>query len=300
MQLFQLIATISTGIAVLALSLGLHRKLQRGSQAKRSAMLEKYSLAPAATQPKRPADPQHTLWYRLGNRLIGRRYREFLVARLADTGSFAPRAFVGLVTQKTRFATLGVLLGAIVAVVNPAQVWLTLAFGLLGYFLADLLLINSAQKRTQEIDRHLPDAIDLLTLCVDAGLNFEAAASRVSLGLDGPVAQEFAGLLAQMQLGRSRAEAMNDLANRTKSAAFLRFQTSLMQADRMGVPIATVLREQASQLRLARKDRAREQAQKVSVKVLMPLLFCLLPAMMIVVLGPAMVRLVIGLSQVGS
>ncbi len=299
MQLFQLIATLATGIAVFSLSLGLHLRLRRGWQANRFAMLENYSLAPAATQPTRAAGAAPNRWLLVGNRFIGRRYREFLLARLADGGVFGPKAFAGLVTQKTRFATLALLLGAVVAAANPTQVWLLPTFGIFGYFLADLLLINSAQKRTQAIDLHLPDAIDLLTLCVDAGLNFEAAASRVSLGLDGPVAQEFAGLLAQMQLGRSRTEAINELANRTRSAAFLRFQTSLLQADRMGVPIAQVLREQATQLRLGRKDRAREQAQKVSVKVLMPLLFCLLPAMMIVVLGPAMVRLVIGLAQVG-
>lgn len=138
----------------------------------------------------------------------------------------------------------------------------------------------------------LPDAIDLLNLCVESGLSFENAMARVSVGLNGPVAEEFGALINEMQLGKSRIEAMTQLAENTKSKGLQRFLSALLQVDRLGVPISGVLAEQAAEMRAQRKDRAREQGQKVTIKILMPLMLCFLPAMFVVILGPAIWQLV--------
>jgi tight adherence protein C len=162
----------------------------------------------------------------------------------------------------------------------------------------DLLVVSAGQNRVTAIDAALPDAIDLLSLCVESGLSFEAAASRVSINMDGPVAEEFGAVLGEIQLGKSRAEALESLVNRTKSVGLSRFASAVLQVDRLGIPISSVLQEQASEMRRSRKDYAREQAQKVTVKILAPLMVCLLPAVFIVVIGPALVTLFTGLASI--
>ena len=112
------------------------------------------------------------------------------------------------------------------------------------------------------------------------------------MSLNGPVAEEFGGLMAEIQLGKSRVDAMAQLSERTKSKGLQRFLSALLQVDRLGVPISGVLAEQAAEMRAVRKDKAREQGQKVTINILMPLMFCFLPAMFIIVLGPAIVQLV--------
>ena len=142
-------------------------------------------------------------------------------------------------------------------------------------------------KRDEEMAKRLPDALDMLNLCVESGLSFAAALGQVAANQTGAVAEEFAIALQEMQYGRSRAEALTAMAGRTKQEDVERFVSAMLQVDKLGVPVATVLREQAKEMRAKRYSRAREQAQKVPVKILMPLMLCFLPALFIIILGPA-------------
>jgi tight adherence protein C len=160
-----------------------------------------------------------------------------------------------------------------------------------GFFLPDLLVYNLGLKRQDELRRGLADALDMLTVCVEAGQGFDAALMQVSRAVTGPVAGEFARVLQEVQIGKPRGEAFSGLSQRTNVPEVKTFVTALVQADRLGLPIGSVLREQAQQMRLVRRQRASEQAQKVTVKILFPLLFCIFPALMIVVIGPGMIRL---------
>lgn len=160
--------------------------------------------------------------------------------------------------------------------------------GVAGFWLPDVLLWNSGLHRTEQLARDLPDAIELLNLCVESGMGFPAALAHVSTTMTGPVPEEFARVLREMRLGRSREEAFESLRQRTTQPDLLRLVHAVVQADQLGISISGVLAEQAAELRSQRRDRAREAAQKVPVKILLPVIACFLPGIFIIVLGPAM------------
>jgi tight adherence protein C len=164
--------------------------------------------------------------------------------------------------------------------------------GALGFFLPDLMILNKGSKRQEVLRRGLADALDMLTVCVEAGQGFDGAIQHVAKSVDGPVAGEFARVLAEIQIGKSRADAFSSLARRTKVPEIRTFVSALVQADRLGLPIGSVLREQSVQMRLIRRQRAEEKAQKVPVKILFPMLLCIFPALFIVIIGPGAIQMV--------
>lgn len=159
-------------------------------------------------------------------------------------------------------------------------------FAVFGYLLPNLLLKNAGDKREKLMRNSLPDAIDLLTISVEAGLGFDAAVARVAKNTTGPLAQEFARLLQEMQLGIGRAQAMRAMGERTSLPDLKSFCLAMVQADSLGIPIARVLRIQSHEMRTKRRQRAEEAAQKVPVKILFPVIFFILPTIFIVVIGP--------------
>lgn len=161
-----------------------------------------------------------------------------------------------------------------------------------GLYLPDLLLVNAGQHRQDRIRRELPDALDLLSISVEAGLAFDAALAQLARNTTGPLAEEFFRVLQEMQIGQSRLAALRALGERTTVAELRGFVTAMVQADHFGVPIVSVLRVQAAEMRVKRSQRAEELAQKVPVKILFPLVFCILPALFVVVLGPAAITIV--------
>lgn len=163
--------------------------------------------------------------------------------------------------------------------------------GIFLFFLPDLLLYNLGLKRQSELRMGLANALDMLTVCVEAGQGFDAALLQVARSAEGPVAGEFARVLSEIQIGKSRGDAFSSLGRRTSVAEVKTFITALVQADRLGLPIAGVLREQSVQMRLVRRQLAEEKAQKVPVQILFPMLFCIFPALMIVVIGPGILRM---------
>jgi tight adherence protein C len=163
----------------------------------------------------------------------------------------------------------------------------TAVLAVIGYLAPNLTLYQMAYNRTQRLRRDLPDALDLLTISVEAGLAFDAALSQVARNTTGPLAEEFFRVLQEMQIGLGRTEAMRALGERSDLPELRGFVSAMVQADSFGIPIANVLRVQAKELRIKRTQRAEEMAQKVPVKILFPLIFCILPALFIVVIGPA-------------
>lgn len=156
-----------------------------------------------------------------------------------------------------------------------------------GFFLPDLLVHNAATKRQALMAKELADVLDMLTVCVEAGLGFDAAVSQVARNTSGPLSVEFSRMLQEMQLGKSRVEALRALSGRTTVDAVHTFASSLIQASELGIPTARVLHEQAGEIRVKRRQAAEEKAQKVPVKILFPLLLCIFPALFIIIIGPA-------------
>ena len=288
-------ATLTT-LAVALLLVTIIRTFSGGGIQSIMAAMPKYTLRSHSTAEqlvKAQQVDETSLFLRMGRRFLTARYQAWLVENLAASGSRGSVALAAMLTRKIMFAVIGAIVGFfILADSGVLGIVAVVALTALGYFVPDLLLVSEIQKRDDGVELGLPDAIDLLNLCVESGLSFENAISRVSLSLSGPVAEEFGALMAEIQLGKSRVEAMSDLADATRSKSLRRFLSALLQVDRLGVPISNVLAEQAREMRAVRKDRAREQGQKVTIKILMPLMVCFLPAMFIIVLGPALFQLV--------
>jgi tight adherence protein C len=166
-----------------------------------------------------------------------------------------------------------------------------LAGAVAGFFLPDLLIYNVGVKRQETIQKALPDAMDMMTVCVEAGLGFDSSLAQVARNTTGPLASEFARVLQEMHFGKSRAAALKALGERTTVPELRILVSALVQASELGIPVAAVMREQAGEMRLRRRQRAEEKAQKVTVKILFPLVFCLLPALFIVVMGPGVISI---------
>jgi tight adherence protein C len=163
--------------------------------------------------------------------------------------------------------------------------------GAVGFFLPDVLLYNSGLKRQEKIRAALPDALDMLTICVEAGLGFDAALAQVARNTNGPLAAEFARALQEMQIGKTRTQALRGMVERTTVPEFRAFVSALVQSTELGIAVTTVLREQANEMRLRRRQRAEEKAQKVPVKITVPLIACLFPALLVTVVGPGIIEI---------
>ncbi len=156
-----------------------------------------------------------------------------------------------------------------------------------GYMGPNMYLYQLGYDRTNKMQRALPDALDLLTISVESGLGFDAALSQVARNTEGPLSEEFARVLQEMQIGMGRGQALRALGDRTHVGDLKGFVGAMVQADALGIPIAQVLRVQSKEIRTKRRQKAEEQAQKVAIKILIPLIFCVLPCLFLAVLGPA-------------
>jgi tight adherence protein C len=171
------------------------------------------------------------------------------------------------------------------------RVVITVAASMIGYVAINFWLYQRGYDRAEQMQKDLPDALDLLTISVEAGLGFDAALSQVARNTDGPVSEEFARVLTEMQIGMGRSQAMRALGERTSLPELRGFANAMVQADSFGIPVGQVLRVQSGEMRLKRRQRAEEQAQKVPVKIMVPLIFCILPTLFIAVLGPAVISM---------
>ena len=161
----------------------------------------------------------------------------------------------------------------------------------LGYFLPQLWLRSQIARRQQSIIRSLPNVLDLLTICVEAGLGFDAAMSRVAEKWNNDLCLAFTRVLREMQLGKMRREALRDMSNRMDVPDVASFVAAIIQAEQLGVSIARVLRIQSDQMRMRRRQRAEELARAATLKILPPVAFLIFPSILIVLLGPAILKL---------
>ncbi len=161
----------------------------------------------------------------------------------------------------------------------------------IGYFAPNLYLYQTAYDRSAKMQRELPDAIDLMTISVESGLGFDAAVQQVANNTEGPLSDEFARVLREMQIGQSRSDSLRNLGERTSVPEIRTFVSAMVQADAFGIPIAQVLRVQSGEIRVKRRQRAEQKAQQVPVKITIPLIFTILPCLFIAVMGPAVISI---------
>ncbi|MDQ0894607.1 type II secretion system F family protein [Agromyces ramosus] len=245
---------------------------------------------PAAEEPALGAVHQQTS---LSASLVAaapRGYVHWIEKQLVYAGRPSGWSLNGLVVWKIMLATAGVLFGLMFVYSGGPEPWkvlLAVGAALMLFFLPDVLINSRAHDRQQAIQRSLPDVLDQMTIAVEAGLGFDAAMAKAARNGTGPLAEELIRVLQDMSIGRTRRDSFMELERRTKIDDLRRFIRAVIQADQYGVAIGDVLRVQAGEMRLKRRQRAEEQAMKVSVKILFPLIFCLLPVLFIVLLTPA-------------
>lgn len=192
----------------------------------------------------------------------------------------------------------GLLLGALTFAVTMLanvgvgqQLLFTVGMALLGFFLPVVWLGSRIRRRQDEIIKTLPDALDLLTISVEAGLPFDGAMQRVAEKWDNELSRAFQRMLTEMRVGKSRREALRDMSDRMEVPDVTSFVAALIQADQLGISIAKVLRIQSEQMRIKRRQRAEEKAQQAPIKMLLPMTFLIFPTILIVILGPALLIL---------
>jgi tight adherence protein C len=165
-------------------------------------------------------------------------------------------------------------------------------FAILGFYFPQLWLSSKISRRQTEIRKAMPDALDLLTICVEAGLGFDAAMAKVSEKWQTELSVSFARVIQEVQLGKLRREAMRDMAERIGIPEMTSFVAAVIQSEQLGVSMAKVLHIQADQMRMKRRQRAEEEAHKAPLKMLIPMTLLIFPTLMIVLMTPAALRLV--------
>jgi len=201
-----------------------------------------------------------------------------------------PRVLAGKLVLAAAGAVLTLL--NVIAAPSPMRVVLAVVVTTVAYFVPELLLHSEGQKRQATIQLELPDTLDQLTIAVEAGLGFEAAMMRAGQNGKGPLGEELIRTLQDIQVGQPRRDAYLALAGRTTVVDLRRFLRAVIQSDTYGVAVANVLRTQSKEMRLKRRQRAEEKAMQIPVKVIFPLMLCILPTLFIVLLGPAVMGII--------
>ncbi len=230
-------------------------------------------------------------------------------------GSLLPQRFAGRLQQRlvlagqpmtpvafyTLVLGLGAGLGGAYALIllvatsgtpSVAPLLLTGVFFVMGAYLPIFWLSSQARGRQRAMLRGLPDSLDLLTICVEAGLALDGAFQRVTEKQTGPFVDEVRQMLREIGLGKTRRQALLDLADRTDLDDVRGFTSAVIQAEQLGTSIAQVLRVQSQRLRVRRRQRAEQEARRAPVKMVFPLVFCLMPSLFIFILGPIVVNVV--------
>lgn len=245
---------------------------------------------------ERILDPLYDRLQRLGRRITGADQAERIRQRLDKAGNPAGWTVDRVATGKVIGILVGLVLGLLLANALGkgfgVGVLVVVGVAFLGFNAPTIWLHNTATKRNETMQKELADAIDLLTISVEAGLGFDAAVQQVARNTEGPLSHEFARVLQEMQIGRGRTEAMRALGERTTIPELRSFVSAMVQADSLGIPIGEVLRVQSQEIRVKRRQRAEEKAAEVPVKIMVPVVMFILPVLFIVVLGPAVVTYV--------
>jgi tight adherence protein C len=261
---------------------------RRGALAVQTNLSQGFSTTGSAAAPRPPA------MLGVAKRLTPGSYEAKLDRWLALAGRPVSMSLEKLIIAKPLLALAGAVLAVLVFQNSPSlqNVGVGLFITILGYFLPDLLVYNKGIKRQEAIGLELPNTLDQMLISVEAGLGFETAMARAGSHGAGPLAQELMRTLQDIQVGRPRHEAYEALAARSSVQDLRSFVRAIVQADKYGIGIAKVLRAQAKDARLKRRQRAEEKAMKLPVKVLFPLIFFIFPVLFIVLLAPAAISIV--------
>ncbi len=201
----------------------------------------------------------------------------FLTLQLVATGAFFLLPLLIVVAAGLTF--------------SPMRLLFIIGFGFGGFLLPQFWLRQRVGQRRTRIIKSLPDSFDLITTCVEAGLGLDGALARVAEKVEGPFADELSRMLREIALGKMRRDALRELGERTGVPDLITFVNAVVQAEQMGSSVGAVLRVQAEQLRVRRRQRAEEQAYKAPVKMIFPLILCIFPTLFIVILGPAVITI---------
>ncbi len=204
--------------------------------------------------------------------------------------SMDPTVFWGLRVGGVALGLLFIFLGGIVpkgSFLEGRGLLFGLPMGFLGFFLPELWLSSQITRRQNAVRKAMPDALDLLTICVEAGLGFDAAMAKVNEKWDNELALAFGRVIREVQLGKLRREALRDMADRLGVPEMTSFVAAVIQSEQLGVSMAKVLRIQAEQMRIRRRQAAEEEAHKAPIKMLFPMALLIFPSIMIVLMGPA-------------
>ena len=244
---------------------------------------------------ERTVKPVTDRFVALGKRFTPDGYTDKVRARLISSGNNSPDAVDRFIAIKVIGFGLApvmiiVIFGVIgmhgkMGVVVSALMCACMIYG------PDATLNRRVEERQHEIRQKLPDVLDLLVISVEAGLGFEQALDRTVGSVPGALTQEFARMLGEVRAGASRANAMRSMEKRTDVAELRSFVLAILQADTFGVSIGRVLRAQADEMRIKRRQMAQEKAQKAPVKMMIPMVFCVFPALFVVVIGPAIINI---------
>ncbi len=245
---------------------------------------------------QRILDPILYRLMRLGWRLTPAERLKALEERVEAAGYPAGWDLNRLILVKVLAMFVGASFGLLIALTFNLGFGLVLllVLGVGAFFLPDYVLSKVAQRRTDEMARTLADTVDMLNLTLAAGISFDSALKLVAQNTEGPLAEEFGRVVQEITIGKSRSEAMTALAERTQDDDLRRFCTTCVQAEKRGTPFGEILRIQSKELRIKRRQIAEEKAQKVPVKILFPMMIFVLPVLMLVVMGPAVIQIMEG------
>lgn len=202
----------------------------------------------------------------------------FLALRFVAAAIFGGLAFLVFTVSAVKQPLSTAILYSLIALV-------------IGFFFPQLWLDEQIKKRQQEVQKALPDALDLLTICVEAGLGFDAAMSNVAQKWDNELSLAFARCIRETQLGKIRRDALRDMADRIDLSDLTSFVAAVVQSEQLGVSMAKILRIQSDQMRMRRRQIAEEKAQQAPIKMLIPMVMFIFPSIFIVLLTPAALRM---------
>ncbi|MDH3299822.1 MAG: type II secretion system F family protein [Acidimicrobiia bacterium] len=230
---------------------------------------------------------------RQARRLTPGGFADSTTRNLVHAGLAGRLPLEGFVALKSLLITAGLVGGFAISVgAEPRSrlLW-TLLLGFVGFVAPDAYVRRRADARQREIVAALPDVLDQLTVLLEAGLGFNSAVDKIARSTSGPLVDEFARALHAIRLGRPRNEALEDIATRTGTQEVRQFVSAIKQADGLGVPMARVARVQSEHMREIRRLHSEEQAMRLPVKLVFPMVLCMLPALFVVLLGPVAIRI---------
>jgi tight adherence protein C len=295
------IGGIFAGVFLSLTAIGVFTNEARGVS-KSLVVMEAFTAAPQSMKEEldpsfndRVLSPVLDRFVGLGRRLTPDDYSERIQRKLDVAGNPPGWTVDRIVSLKVVGIGLGVVAGALFAFLLDWSLVRGLVVaaigGVAGYYGPNLYLYQKGHDRTEKMQRELPDALDLLSISVEAGLGFDAALSQVARNTTGPLSQELARVLQEMQIGLGRSSALRALGERSALPDLRSFTSAMVQADAFGIPVSQVLRVQSNEIRTKRRQRAEELAQKVPVKIMIPLVLFILPCLFIAVIGPAVISM---------